>query len=283
MAKLILGCGYLGRRVASRWRERGEKVFAVTQMGDRAEELAAAGLDPLVADVTRPDTLRSLPAADTVVYAIGFDRAGSASRRQVVVDGLRAVLDALPGNTGRIIYISSTAVYGNTEGDWVDEHTPCRPPRENGRLVLSAEELLRAHPLGSRAIVLRLAGLYGPGRIPRIRDLLAGRPVPVAAEAVVNLIHVDDAASVVLAAEERAWPPATYVVSDGHPVPRREFYRHLAELLRLPPPTFMDVDPEQRQSPRGKGNKRVRNARMLQDLRVQLAYPSYREGLAALV
>jgi len=108
--RLILGCGYLGRRVASRWRERGEKVLAVTHAADRAGELAAAGLDPLVADVTRPDTLRNLPAADTVLYAVGYDRAGSASRREVLVDGLRAVLDALPRDTGRMIYISSTGV-----------------------------------------------------------------------------------------------------------------------------------------------------------------------------
>jgi len=283
MAKLILGCGYLGRRVASRWRERGERVFAVTHLADRAEELAAGGFDPLVADVTRPDTLSRLPTAETVLYAVGYDRAGAASRREVLVDGLRAVLDALPGDTGRFIYISSTGVYGEAAGAWVDENTPCRPERESGRVILAAEEVLRAHPLGSRAIVLRLAGLYGPGRIPRMDDLLAGRPIAVHADAVVNLIHVDDAVAVVLAAEAQARPPATYVVSDGHPAPRREFYRYLAELLNLPPPTFVDMAPRRSQSPRGAGSKRVRNARVLQELKVQLAFPSYREGLAAIV
>jgi nucleoside-diphosphate-sugar epimerase len=150
-------------------------------------------------------------------------------------------------------------------------------------VLLAAEELLRAHPLGSHAIVLRLAGLYGPRRIPRIGDLLAGRQIAASSGAIVNLIHVDDAASVVLAAEERAEAPATYVVSDGQPVRRREFYRYLGRLLHLPPPTFVEVEPTQSPSPRGAGNKRVRNARMLRELKVQLAYPSYREGLAAIV
>jgi nucleoside-diphosphate-sugar epimerase len=181
-----------------------------------------------------------------------------------------------------LIFISSTGVYGNCEGGWIDEDTPCHPDRESGRMALAAEETLRSSALGACATVLRLAGLYGPGRIPKIDDLLAGGPLAVAAGAVVNLIHVDDAASVVLAAERQARPSATYVVSDGHPVPRREFYRYLAELLRLPPPTFVEPSPREGRSPRGAGNKRVRNHRMLEELHVRLDYPSYREGLAAI-
>ena len=283
MAKLIFGCGYLGRRVAGRWLERGHKVFVVTRSPERARSLAEEGLDPIVADVTRPDSLSRLPAAETVLYSIGYDRSAAVSRHGVQVAGLGAVLDALPDETGRICYISSTAVYGNAAGASVDEDTPCRPDRESGRIVLAAEGLLRAHPLGRRAVVLRLAGLYGPGRIPPVQDLISGRPIPVAADAVVNLIHVDDAAEVVLAAETMAKPPVTYVVSDGHPVPRREFYRYLAKLLHLPPPAFVDPDPGQGEPPRGSGNKRVSNARMLKELNVTLAYPSYREGLAATV
>jgi nucleoside-diphosphate-sugar epimerase len=94
---------------------------------------------------------------------------------------------------------------------------------------------------------------------------------------------VDDAAEVVLAAEARAKPPVIYVVSDGHPAARRKFYRYLAELLHRPPPAFVDPAPGQGEPPRGAGNKRVSNARMLQELNVTLAYPTYREGLAAIV
>lgn len=282
MTRLIFGCGYLGERVGRRWIELGATPVAVTQSAARAEQLARLGFEPLIADVTRPDTLADLPAADTVLYAVGYDRASGLSRAQVQVDGLRAVLNALRPPV-RFLYVSSTSVYGESEGAWVDEDTPCRPDRENGRVALAAEELLRSHPVGSRAIVLRLAGIYGPGRLLRMQDLLAGQPIGVAADAIVNLIHVEDAASTILAAEQRARPPATYLISDGHPVSRREFYRHLSELLHLPAPTFLDVETDQRQSLRGFGNKRVRNSRMLEELGIRLAYPSYREGLEAIV
>ncbi len=283
MTRLIFGCGYLGRRVATRWLEEGHRPVTVTRSASRAEELARQGFEPRIADVTRPETLAGLPAAETVLYAIGYDRSGGLSRDAVQVRGLRAVLDALRHPPARLIYISSTGIYGACDGDWVDEDTPCRPDRESGRMALAAEETLRSHPIGSRAIVLRLAGIYGSGRVPRLRDMVAGRPLPVAPDAIANLIHVDDAASVVLAAEAQIQPPATYVVSDGHPVPRREFYRHLAELLRVPPPEFVLPNLAEGEPPRGAGSKRVRNDRMHQQLRVRLAYPSYREGLAAIV
>ena len=282
MAKLIFGCGYLGRCVARRWLAEGERVVAVTRTTEHATALAGEGLEPLVADVTQPDSLTSLPVADTVLYAIGYEPGGGTSRRHVAIDGLRAVLDALPSATGRILYISSTAVYGNVDGEWVDEQTPCRPDHENGQLVLEAENVLRAHPLGARAVVLRLAGLYGPGRLPKIHDLVAGRPLSVLPEAVVNLIHVEDAASVILATERKAQPPSTYVVADGQPVLRRDFYRYLGQLLHAPTPLFVEPDPNSPSS-RGAGSKRVSNARMHAELDVRLAYPSYREGLAAIV
>jgi len=281
-SKLVFGCGYLGRRVARRWRDRGHRVFVVTRSPDRAKLLGEEGLDPILADVSRFDTLSDLPPAETVLYSIGFDRKAGVSRHDVQVGGLGAVLDALPHETGRIIYVSSTAVYGETAGATVDEGTPCRPDRESGRILLAAEGLLRAHPLGRRSVVLRLAGLYGPGRIPRIQDLISGRPLSVAADAVANLIYVDDAAEIVLAADAVAKPPATYIVSDGHPVSRREFYRYLAALLHLPAPPFVAPGPSQGESSRGAGNKRVSNARMLAELDVTLTCPSYREGLAAI-
>ncbi len=283
MTRLIFGCGYLGQRVGRQWIEGGERPVAVTRSAERAEELARLGFQPIVADVTRPETLGGLPAAQTVVYAVAYGRTNSRSRTEVQVNGLRAVLDALRRPPRRLVYVSSTSVYGDCRGDWVDEDTPCRPDREQGRVALAAEESLRSHPVGSNAVVLRLAGLYGPGRIPSLGDLAAGRPLAVAADAVVNLIHVDDAAAIVAAAAQHPDPPATLLVSDGHPVLRREFYRCLSERLRLPPPTFVDPDPAERSFRRGFGNKRVRNARMLATLGVRLQYPSYREGLAAIV
>ena len=96
-----------------------------------------------------------------------------------------------------------------------------------------------------------------------------------------NLIHVDDAAAAVLAAETYPRPPRTFLISDGQPVLRKDFYAHLARLLGCRPPTFLEPPPESRSTLRSTTNKRVSNRRMREELRLELAYPSYREGLAA--
>ncbi|MGO8688374.1 MAG: SDR family oxidoreductase [Thermoguttaceae bacterium] len=291
MTKLIVGCGYLGGRVARLWRAEGHAVVAVSRHAEKGDcpllceapegPFRQMGTVPFfLADVTRPETLAGLPAAETVLFAVGYDPRGGHSRREVYIDGLRNVLAALPPGTGRFILISSTGVYGDAGGEWVDEQSPCHPTHEAGRALLAAEEVLRRHPLGSQGIILRLAGLYGPGRLP-LAGLSSAEPLAVAADNLVNLIHVDDAAAVVLAAERRAQPPRTYLVADGRPVPRREYLSYLAELAGLAAPRFRE--PTAAAPPRRGGPKRVGNARMLAELGVVLAYPSYREGLAASV
>ena len=287
MTKLIIGCGYLGRRVARRWRAAGHAVTGVVRHEEQARLLETEGIGAILADVTRLETLGQLPPAETVLFSVGFDPAGGQSRRAVYVDGLHAVLDRIPtaaavsGDVSRVILVSSTGVYGEAGGDWVDEDSPCRPTRESGRALLDAENVLATHPLGRVGIVLRLAGLYGPGRLPRTDDLRSGRPLSVSPRQYVNLIHVDDAAAVVLAAESHARPPRTYVVSDGRPVDRREYLRRLAEVLDLPSPRYVDDAQGLTVTTRSEGDKRIRNRRMLEELGVVLEYPSYWEGLAA--
>jgi nucleoside-diphosphate-sugar epimerase len=283
MAKLIFGCGYLGRRVARKWHAAGQRVFVVTRSDARAREFAQLGYVPIVADVTRPQTLVRLPAAETVLYAVGYDRAAGPTMREVYVEGLRAVLDALPPETRKLVYISSSGVYAQSDGQWVDEDSTCQPTREGGRACLAAEQLLAAHPLGSRAVVLRMAGLYGPGRIPNAGDLRRGRSIAAAEHGYLNLIHVDDAAEVVLAAEAQAQAPRTYVVSDGHPVERQAYYAELARLLGAPPPRFEPPAPDSPRTSRAASSKRLDTARLVSELCPRLAYPSFREGLAAIV
>ncbi len=296
MPKLIFGCGYLGLRVAALWREAGEKVHVVTRSQERAAKLSAAGYFPLVADITQPQTLATISLPDTLstlLFAVGFDRRSGTSIQEVYAGGLKNVLSLLDQRPSsapdRFIYISSTGVYGSPEGggtggaDWVDEQTPCHPLREGGQACLAAEELLQKHPLGHRAVVLRLAGIYGPGRIPRAKDLQAGTPIDAPAEGYLNLIHVADAARIVLLAETRAAPPATYVVADGSPVLRAEYYRELARLLNAPSPTFIPPAPDSPAARRAASDKRISPARLFRDLQPQLAFPSYREGLSAIV
>jgi nucleoside-diphosphate-sugar epimerase len=284
MARLIFGCGYLGLRVARRWRDAGERVYVATRSPARAAALLAEGFAPLVADVTRPDSLADLPAAETALFAVGHDRAAGRSIEEVYVNGLKNVLDSLPAATGRVLYISTTGVYGDSAGDWVDEDSPCEPTRPGGKASLAAEESLWRHPLGARGIVLRLAGIYGPGRIPNQAPLLAGEPIAVPIEGFLNLIHVDDAASAVLAAATvDAELPRTYLISDGRPVRRGEYYAELARLLRAPAPRFAEPPASDPRATRAAADKRIDNSRMLAELRVSLVYPSYGEGLAAIV
>jgi nucleoside-diphosphate-sugar epimerase len=285
MAKLVFGCGYLGLRVARLWRQEGERVFAVTRSTDKTELLAADALTPLVADISQPNTLapiRQITEIDTVLFAVGFDRSSGRTIRQVYVDGLAQVLRVLPA-VRRFIYISSTGVYGQVAGDMVDEDSPCQPTREGGQACLAAEEMLRQSNLADRAIILRLAGIYGPDRIPRAKELQAGAAIAAPAQGFLNLIHVDDAARIVVLAAEQLTPPKRYCVSDGQPVLRAEYYNELARLVGAPPPKFIDPPSDSPAAQRAGSDKRVSNALLMQELAPELLYPSYREGLRAIV
>jgi nucleoside-diphosphate-sugar epimerase len=277
--KLIIGCGYLGLRVARRWIAAGHEVAGLVRSPASAEALDRENVRPITADVTVPATLRDLPAADTLLYAVGYAANGGASRAAVYVDGLRAVLDATSPDVRRVILISSTGVFAEQGGGSVDETSPCHPVRESGQALLAAERVLASHRCGTLGIVLRLAGIYGPGRLPRRAELASGEPLPIAAGQHVNLIHVEDAAAAVLAADSYAQPPRTYIISDGHPVERRQYFTELARHFGLPPPSFRDPLPGEASSRRG-SDKRVSNARMLAELPFKLMYPTYREGLA---
>jgi nucleoside-diphosphate-sugar epimerase len=268
---LVVGCGYLGRRVAARWLAAGRRVAALTRRN--AAELAAFGVEPVVGDVLDPASLRNLRAAPTVLYAVGLDRSAGRPMREVYVGGLANVLDTLPP-CDRFVYVSSTSVYAQTSGEWVDETSPTEPAEESGRVVLEAEGLLRARR--PDAIVLRFAGIYGPNRLLRQQPLLKGEPLVGDADKWLNLIHVSDGADAVLAAEARGVPGETYNIADDAPVSRRDFYTELARLLNAPEAKF-DPRPEP-----GAANRRVRNARA-KATGWAPQFPSYREGLAAAV
>jgi nucleoside-diphosphate-sugar epimerase len=288
MSKLVFGCGYLGERVARQWRSAGHDVVIVTRSGERADAFKKSGYGVIVADVTQSATLAGLPAAETVLFAVGFDRSAGGSIEEVYAGGVKNVLAALRADVGRFIYISTTGVYGNAGGDWVDEDTPPDPRREGGRASLAAERVLAESSFAARGIVLRLAGIYGPGRIPFLDKLRAGEPIPAVSEGHLNLIHVDDAAKVVVAAAEftetqRNRKRLIYCVSDGHPVERGEYYREVARLVGAAPPTLVTPDLNSPRAARAESDRRVKNTRMLAELGVQLAFPDYRAGLAAIL
>ena len=296
MHKLIVGCGYLGRRVARAWLSEGHRVSALTRSITRAGELADQGIIPIVGDICEPATLMALPAADTVLFAIGFDRSAGRSQRAVYVDGLNSVLQRVAARTQRFIYISSSSVYGQSAGEWVDETSPCQPVQVGGECCLAAEELVQASfPIsvsndapndapndlligGPSCNILRLSGIYGPDRLlSRVAALRAGEPIAGRGDAWLNLIQVDDAVLAVRACEAHGRPGRTYLVSDDAPIQRGEYYRLLARLTGSPAPTFRpDAAPS-----RGSGgiNKRCSNRRLREELGLSLAYPTISVGL----
>ncbi|MBI3822972.1 MAG: NAD-dependent epimerase/dehydratase family protein, partial [Planctomycetes bacterium] len=254
------------------------------------------GVEPIVCDVLNPASLRSLPQVDTVLYAIGFDRSSGASMRDVYVNGLANVLAHLP-TPKRFLYISSSSVYGQTDGSWVDENSPTHPAEPSGKIVLEAERVLRsepealakeAHPsltlqaLTPAPIILRFAGIYGPGRLLRRQTIEKGDPIVGDADKWLNLIHVDDGARAVLAAEERGQPGNIYNVCDDHPVRRRYFYAAMARVLAAPEPSFVSPPPAQT-PPHELAHRRINNRRMKVELGVELRYPDYDQGLRASV
>lgn len=270
---LLAGCGDVGLRVAAHLLARGDEVWALRRSPPRE---SVPGLRWLQADLTKPDTLGSLPGSlARVAYLPAPDARDKAAYRALFVDGLRHLLQALDTHALRqVLLVSSSAVYGEHDGDWVDEDTPPAPLGFNGALLLEAERWLAAQAVPST--VLRLAGLYGPGRmqlVERVRS--AAQRVPREVPHWANRIHVDDAASAVAHLLHLPTPLPLYLGVDDTPLPLDELCDFIAHLLDAPLPG-------EGAAPAGVGSKRLRNAR-LRASGWAPQWPDTRDGYAALL
>lgn len=282
MTRLVFGCGFLGLRAAKLWQAAGDQVFVITRNQGRTSNLSDLGLTPIVADITKPETLGHLPSADTVLFAVGMDRSTYSDIRMVYVDGLKNVLNVLPDTSGQFIYISSTGVYGDFGGDWVNERSTTNPAREGGKACLEAEAILSESKFGPRATILRFAGIYGRGRVPTKTLIESGQWKKLSANGYLNLIHADDGARIIcqIAAHE---PQAkvfgeTFLVSDGNPPLRKTYYEHIARHFGFDevPWELSAVPPE---NDRSSSSKRIGNKKLLDTIDFQFTYPSYEQGL----
>ena len=257
--RLIAGCGYLGRRVADQWRSSGCDVAALTRSGDRAEDFRQGGITPFVTNLAVESDLRPLPPADVVLWAVGFDHTADVTREDIWLRGLQRLLNRISSVPRRFLYVSSTGVYGQSDGQTVDEETPPDPRTAGGRCCVAAEQLLRQHCLQffpqTQLVILRMAGIFGPGRLlRRISDLQTHKPLPGEPDQWLNLIHVQDAVRMInYVSSADAVPPVINVVNSDT-VTRRQYYARLAELVQAPAPVFETSPTPARQ--RG-GNKRV--------------------------
>jgi nucleoside-diphosphate-sugar epimerase len=270
---LLAGCGDLGLRVAKLLLARGDEVWALRRHLPVSDE---SGVPWLRGDLTQPMSLRGLPAGITrVVYLPTPDRRDAAAYRDTFVDGLHHLLHALGrASLQRFLLVSSSAVYGEHGGGWLDEDTPPAPPGFNGAALLEAEQWLATQ--APTSIVLRLAGLYGPGRLQLLERLRAGQvAVPRMRQHWANRIHVDDAAAAVVHLLQLADPLPLYLGVDSTPLPLDVLYDHLAGLIGSP---LASDGP----APAGIGSKRLSNAR-LRDSGFVLQWPDAREGYAALL
>lgn len=279
MKTLIVGCGYLGKRLGRRLRGEGGIVYGTARSAERAEALRPWGIEPVVADVTRPESLGTLPDVDRVVYCVAYDRSQGLPRSASAGDGLRAVIERVAGSAGVVLYTSTTGVYGQNDGSWVDEDSPAEPATESGHACLQAERagLEAAKGRGIRFLALRLAGIYGPHRIIRRASLERGEPIAADPGHWINLIHVEDAARAIIEALDAEGFRGTYNVADGHPATRRELYEAAAKVLGAPAPTFAGPAP----GSRDESNKRVGARRLAEALAFRPEYPDARSGLVA--
>lgn len=287
---LLAGCGDLGLRVARRLLARGDEVWAlrrhppvdVTHTDHAGQDRARIDAAPSNAirwvqgDLTRPETLSALPRNITqVVYLPAPDARDPEIYRALFLAGLPVLLAALNNSMlQRVVLVSSTAVYGEHHGEWIDEATPAAPIGFNGHILLDTERWLAAQSWPS--ISLRLAGLYGPGRLQlldRLRSKSARAPQQPPHWA--NRIHVDDAASAIVHLLNLPQPHPLYVGADNTPLPLHALYSHLAALIDAPPPA---VGP----APARIGSKRLSNAR-LRNSGWTPQWPDARAGYAALL
>lgn len=291
---LIVGCGYLGMHTAARLLERGVSVFGTTRSETRAAQLAGLGIRPMLAHVTQPLTLAALrPALEAdsldVYYMVPPGRPGrSPTPRQTVLGGTAHVLKALRNsgaNVRRAVLVSSSAVYGQSAGERVDADTEPAPGGERSRLLREGEKLWLNG--GEAFYVLRLAGIYGPARIIGQEAVEQHAPLIGDPEALLNLIHVDDAVELLLAIMSADEPGRIELGCDGNPVPRLEYYTHLAERLGAPPPSVVDDEEAAKrfglnvERLRRSASKALDNIVTCRRTGWTPSYPTFRQGLDA--
>ena len=274
---LIIGCGDIGRRVAALHRARGDRVIGIVRSEDSATRLRHEDIEPVVADLDTQATL--LPAADLVYHFAPPQAEGTTDTRT------RALLARLPV-CSRLVYISTSGVYGDHAGAWVDETTPPRPRTDRARRRLDAEQQLRAwgaqHAVD--VLILRVGGIYGPGRLPV--DRLDGMKVVCPDEAPYsNRIHADDLATMCVLVAERGVAGDVYNAADDEPSTMTDYFYAVADSVGKARPPCVSMAEARRSFSPGmlsylNESRRMSTAK-IKALGAALRYPDLRSGVAA--
>lgn len=278
----IVGCGDIGQRVAALWQQRGAFITVLARNPARAAEYAARNLIPVMGDLDQPASLPAPTTGAVIYYFAPPPLRGTTDPR--LQNSLRAIRsNALPA---RIVYISTSGVYGDVHGAWVTEESPVNPSADRSRRRLDAEQALQQWSSQHQVpvVILRVPGIYGPGRLP-IDVVKSGRPILREAESMYsNRIHADDLANICVIAGGAESPSGIYNVSDGQPGTMAQYFKAVADLIGVPRPPEIGLEEAQRVlSPEMMSylteSRRIDNSKMLRDLRVVLRYPTLAEGL----
>lgn len=285
MRVLILGCGYVGSTLAELLARQGHEVFGVRRNPPAVSGPEASGLKLIAADLTRPADLAALPGPfDWVVNTVSSTRGGVEAYRNVYLEGTRNLLQWLSTHPPRkFVYTSSTSVYGQSDGSRVHEESATDPVNPTSRLLVETERLLRDAARTQRfpAVILRVAGIYGPERGHLFQQYLRNEArIEGRGERILNMIHREDVVAAILAGLTHGQPGEVYNAADDEPVAQIHFYRWLSETLgkEMPPFAAEAEDPDRK---RGLTNKKVSNRRLRMELGVQLRYPTFRQGYSA--
>ncbi|HWF19877.1 MAG TPA: SDR family oxidoreductase [Verrucomicrobiae bacterium] len=285
MRTLIIGCGYVGTALGAELARQGHEVFGVRRASEGAAELTAAGIKPLIADVTKPAELAALPGPfDWVVNCVSSTRGGVEEYRAVYLQGTRNVIEWLAAAPPKkFVYTSSTSVYGQTDGSSVKETSSTDPASETSRVLLETEKILleAAQQKKLPAVVLRVAGIYGPERGHLFLQYLKNEAkIAGQGERIINMIHRDDLVGVIVAALKNGRAGEIYNAVDDEPVAQIHFFRWLSETLGKWMPPFA-TEEESAERKRGLTNKKVQNRRLKMELGYQFKYPNFRKGYTA--
>ena len=272
---LIVGCGDVGRRLAHQAMDRGTSVSAIVRRPEHAAALRDVGIDAQALDLDQPLSGNGTDwNHDEIYYLAPPPPSGIEDPR---VGHLLAALPRSPGR--RLVYVSTTGVYGNCDGAWIDESRPANPQVDRARRRYDADT-------GSTVVILRVAGIYGPGKLP-IERLRQQVPMIAAADAPwTNRIHIDDLVAVCEAAMARGRDGEVYIVSDGKPGNRRDYFDQVADLFGLARAPVISLDAARSSLSPGMlsylgESRRLDNRKMLDGLQLTLRYPDLASGLAA--
>jgi nucleoside-diphosphate-sugar epimerase len=285
MRVLILGCGYVGLPLGAELVRQGHEVFGARRSAASRTELTAAGITPLSADLARPLDAAGLPAGcDWIVNCVASGGGTAEDYRAVYLQGTRHLLAWLASAPPKkFVYTSSTSVYGQNDGSLVKETSPTEPVAETAQVLVETEKLLleAAQQTKFPAVILRLAGIYGPDRGHGFQQYLKNEArLEGKGERLLNMIHRDDAVGCVIAALKSGRPGEIYNVVDEEPVSQLHFFEWLAGTLGkwLPPSEPAEPDAARK---RGVTNKKVSNRKLKMELGYQFKYPTFRQGYTA--